>query len=456
MAVLLDGDDPTALVALLIGFYSVGLADRLRAAGLEVITCDYRHSEGPGMHYLGDCREILHARLWTVIVACPPCKNLTWATTCEYGKKRANGEQWYSLAFCILLYTANAIHIWLEQPGSCLAKFLRPPDIMFHPRDLSDEETEQKLTMLWVVNGAIPALEGNGLGEWQRSHLARHTDANLQEMERSRFAEGTNEAIAVAVVTTVNSNSFSHDASEIASCRLPFATVLAQVAERYTAAGYPLPDDWDNAQAIRPGGDQSAELALGSDGKPKHRPAHVDQAEEAWEQQQLPSECEETSEGDTSSQMQARLRQAVNSFKQRHEPDGHLEQVFEHWLEAADQAGEAFECQSGAAAPGTTLSAGPETAGQPSSSGLGSCNETCNGFGAFGPNLDDYESMQQQQKPSECEEGQEPASHTASDTLSEAAGDSESEEEGGGSRRWLMAMLAGDCQQHGFRQRRQQ
>ena len=56
MVSLLNGDDPDAKVALLIGFYSVGLAEPLREAGLEVITCDYRHSEGPGMHYLGDVR----------------------------------------------------------------------------------------------------------------------------------------------------------------------------------------------------------------------------------------------------------------------------------------------------------------------------------------------------------------------------------------------------------------
>ncbi len=102
------------------------------------------------MHYLGDVREILHARVWTVIVACPPCKNLTWATACEYERKRANYEQWWSLAFCILLITAPGLHIGLEQPGSCLSNLFRPPYVMFHPRDLTNKEREQKLTMVWV------------------------------------------------------------------------------------------------------------------------------------------------------------------------------------------------------------------------------------------------------------------------------------------------------------------
>ena len=110
MRALLAGEDPDAKVALLAGFYTVELRDYLLANGFEVITCDYRHSEGPGMHYLGDVRNILQARTWTVLVGSPPCKNLSWSTACEYPTKRANGEQWYGLSFVALLYTARALH----------------------------------------------------------------------------------------------------------------------------------------------------------------------------------------------------------------------------------------------------------------------------------------------------------------------------------------------------------
>ena len=130
MRALLAGEDPDAKVALLAGFYTVELRDYLLANGFEVITCDYRHSEGPGMHYLGDVRNILQARTWTVLVGSPPCKNLSWSTACEYPTKRANGEQWYSLSFVALLYTARALHIIIELPGSCVAQFLRSPEIV--------------------------------------------------------------------------------------------------------------------------------------------------------------------------------------------------------------------------------------------------------------------------------------------------------------------------------------
>ena len=60
---LLRGEQPDAQVALLCGFFSTSLRDELDELGFYVITCDYRHSQGPGMHYRGDVRDILQARV---------------------------------------------------------------------------------------------------------------------------------------------------------------------------------------------------------------------------------------------------------------------------------------------------------------------------------------------------------------------------------------------------------
>ena len=159
METLLRGDEPEAVVALLVGFYTVELRNALEAMGIEVITCDYRLPESDGMHYQGDVREILYCRVWTILVGCPPCRNLTWATTCLYEEKRESGEQWWSLAFFVLLYTAPALHIFLEHPGNCVADFLRPPDIMLHPKDLAGGNGVQKLTFLWAINMSLVDLE---------------------------------------------------------------------------------------------------------------------------------------------------------------------------------------------------------------------------------------------------------------------------------------------------------
>ena len=76
MKQLLAGGDPSAPVLLLVGFYSHSLIARYESDGFEVITCDYRAPEGPSMFYRGDVRNIIFARWWCGIVACPPCNNI--------------------------------------------------------------------------------------------------------------------------------------------------------------------------------------------------------------------------------------------------------------------------------------------------------------------------------------------------------------------------------------------
>ena len=51
---LLRGDHPDVPVGLLVGFYSVEAREQLERLGHVVVTCDYRHTESPGMHFIGD------------------------------------------------------------------------------------------------------------------------------------------------------------------------------------------------------------------------------------------------------------------------------------------------------------------------------------------------------------------------------------------------------------------
>ena len=257
-------------VALLVGFYSMALRHHLESFGFLVISCDYRHAEGAGMHVLCDVRRILHCRCWTVLVGSPPCRNLTWATACEYERKRTSGEQWFSLSFVVLLYSARAFHIYIELPGSCVAQFLRPPDIAFHPRDLQGGEGEQKFTHLFIVNALTPLLDGSGTGNWQRSHLVQLKDADRREIERARWADATSLAVARAAAHSVVEPGLSVTMSDVAD-RQSFRELLHEVAGRYSSAGHPLPDGWDDAMAMRPGGDQAREIACDEHG-PRHRP----------------------------------------------------------------------------------------------------------------------------------------------------------------------------------------
>ena len=99
MKSLLRNGDPDARVVLLLGFYEAGLRLLLETEGFEVIMCDYRYSEAPGMHYLGDARDILWARVWTAIIASPPCKNIAWSSASLFQDKITNGNMWFAISF---------------------------------------------------------------------------------------------------------------------------------------------------------------------------------------------------------------------------------------------------------------------------------------------------------------------------------------------------------------------
>ena len=52
---LLRGGHPDVPVGLLVGFYSVEAREELERLGHVVVTCDYRHTEAPGLTSSATC-----------------------------------------------------------------------------------------------------------------------------------------------------------------------------------------------------------------------------------------------------------------------------------------------------------------------------------------------------------------------------------------------------------------
>ena len=257
MQQLLRGEDPSARVVLLAGFYSVGLAQLYEQFfQVEVISCDLRYPEAcGGMHYRGDVRDILHARRWAILVAAPPCKNLAWASFDRFPEKQANGTQWRGLAFALLLWSAPADVVILEQGRSELSRFLGPPSQIFHPYHLRFGDEEQKTTFLWI-RGSYLRIEYNGAseGNWQRSHDLRIHDLDRREIERARWSFALNYAIA-------STFDLRRIPVSIPERDLNFASLLADAAALWTALNRPLPAGALDCMARAPGGDEAAVIA---------------------------------------------------------------------------------------------------------------------------------------------------------------------------------------------------
>ena len=262
MQALLAGEDPAARVCLLAGFYSMALRRKLEARGFEVISCDYRLSEGPGMHYVGDVRSILHARWWAAVYAAPPCKNLAWAGSCAFDRKRAYHLQFDGIMFAVLLWCAPADAIILEQPGSELAVYLGLPTQVLHPKDLKGGNGEQKLTMLWIRGWRPLTITGTGEGSWQRSHNVSVSDENRREIEKAFWSDALCEAIASeANPDTTMGRGEQAEVPDPASLR-------RRIAEQWEQAGNHLPEWWDDPLARNPGRDEPREIAQMPDGRP--------------------------------------------------------------------------------------------------------------------------------------------------------------------------------------------
>ena len=80
--------------------YSGRTRDAFIRAGFDAISCDFLPTEVPGPHYQGDCRDILNAEDWDLLIAHPDCTYLTcsaeWACWHDYRKIVILGEKAYT------------------------------------------------------------------------------------------------------------------------------------------------------------------------------------------------------------------------------------------------------------------------------------------------------------------------------------------------------------------------
>ena len=274
MKQLLTGGDPAARVVLLIGFYSTELRSQYEALGFEVISVDYRFSEGPGMHYVGDARDVMFARRYAVVIAAPPCRNLCWSAAGTFQEKQQNGLQYFGFAFALLLWNLPADVIVLEQARSVLSRALGNPQMILHPKDLAGGNGEQKTTFLWIRHSNLRLLlDGDSIGSWQRAHDIFQVDKNKAEIEKARWSD----ALSRAVARVFNPNTCA-PRQIVLSAQESFFQERSVFACRWAAEWQlPLPAGWDSPDAKSPNGEEAFSIACDDEGRPKVMPLWMQQ-----------------------------------------------------------------------------------------------------------------------------------------------------------------------------------
>ena len=139
----------------------------LRRLGHEAYSCDIQECSGghPEWHIKGDVLPLLNGDCefntmdgyrhtisgrWDMIIAFPPCTDLTVSGARHFAKKRADGRQQASIDFFMKFANAHCDRIAIENPVGIMSTHFRKPDQIINPWQFGHPET--KKTCLWIKN----------------------------------------------------------------------------------------------------------------------------------------------------------------------------------------------------------------------------------------------------------------------------------------------------------------
>jgi hypothetical protein len=171
--------------------YSGRVRDAFLARGHDAMSCDLLPTDTPGPHYEGDVRDVLDYP-WDLMVAHPPCTDLSVSGARWHEAKRRNGSQQASVSFVMSLAKADIPRIAIENPVSILSSLWRKPDQIIQPWQYGHGET--KATCLWLKN--LPPLEPTDVVEGREARVHRMAPGPDRWKLRSETYAGIAQAMA--------------------------------------------------------------------------------------------------------------------------------------------------------------------------------------------------------------------------------------------------------------------
>jgi site-specific DNA-cytosine methylase len=183
-----EGGGVKALVAC---EYSGRVRDAFIARGHDAMSCDLLPTDVPGPHYQGDVRDVLGDG-WDLMVAHPPCTDLSVSGARHFAAKIADGRQDAALDFVRLLMAAPIHRIAIENPVSVISSQIRKADQTIQPWQFGHGEV--KRTCLWLKN--LPKLRPTNIVSGREARVHRMPPGPDRWKERSRTLEGIAQAMA--------------------------------------------------------------------------------------------------------------------------------------------------------------------------------------------------------------------------------------------------------------------
>lgn len=160
--------------------------------GHDAMSCDLLETESPGPHYKGDVKDVLDYP-WDLMVAHPPCTDLSVSGARHFAAKKIDGRQNKSVSFFMMLAKTDIPKIVIENPVSIISTLWRKPDQIIQPWQFGHGET--KATCLWLKN--LPLLVPTKIVEGRKAIVHRMPPGPDRGKKRSLTYRGIANAIAI-------------------------------------------------------------------------------------------------------------------------------------------------------------------------------------------------------------------------------------------------------------------
>ena len=164
-----------------------------RAHGHEAYSCDIQECSGghPEWHLQVDVLEILKMR-WDLIIAHPPCTDLSVSGARWFVQKRADGRQQRSIDFFMKFTNLDCPRVAIENPVCIMSTVWRNPDQIIQPWQFGHGET--KATCLWLKG--LPTLKPTNIVSGREQRVWKMPPSSERAKARSKTFPGI--ALAMA------------------------------------------------------------------------------------------------------------------------------------------------------------------------------------------------------------------------------------------------------------------
>jgi site-specific DNA-cytosine methylase len=158
------------------------------AYSCDIIPCSGGHSE---WHLQQDVTPLL-LDPWDMVIAFPPCTDLSVSGARYFAQKIADGRQQRSIDFFMLFANCKCQRVAIENPIGIMSSRWRKPDQIIQPWQFGHGET--KATCLWLKG--LPLLKPTGIVSGREQRVWKMGPSPERAKLRSKTYSGIADAMA--------------------------------------------------------------------------------------------------------------------------------------------------------------------------------------------------------------------------------------------------------------------